>query len=532
MDCIGTGNLRKLIENRASVFGDSLCIIFEDKAGNVTGYSYSELNDRASRYANILLGKGVGKGDKVVVHMRNCPEYLFAWFALAKIGAVMVPTNVLSTAPEMEHFINYSDASAIIIQPDYVGLVQELGGKCPRLKKLFIARTVSWYPNAVLFPDATLLDDLLAQTSPALPDIPVDPEDDLIILFSANTKARNSAVQLTHANAIFTGIFGAQAFKVVPDDRHFITLPLFHVNGLFISCMPTLTAGATLIITEQFSASRYMVQVRRYGVTTASLVGATVRMVLNQPAQELDGHNKLRLIMFGIPITDEEWDAFEQRFKVRLCDLWGMTETLGATTINPINGKFKRNCIGLPRLGNEVKIVDEKGKEVPQGTQGEMVVRGVPGRTLMKGYYKEPDTTREIIRDGWLYTGDRAVMDEEGYFHFQDRIKDVIKRAGENVSAPEVELALKGHPKVKEAIVVSVPDPIRDEAITAFVVLRDGQETTEAEILSWCSLRLAKFKVPSFVKIRGSLPRDATGAVNRNILKRELTAQLAEKSPA
>ncbi|MEI6125221.1 MAG: AMP-binding protein [Pseudomonadota bacterium] len=524
MDSIGTGNLRKVIEYGASVFGDRECIIFEDKDGNVTGYSYAEVNDRANRYANILLSRGIGKGDKVVVHLCNCPEYLFSWFALAKIGAVMVPTNVLSTAPEMEHFINYSDAVAIIIQPDYVGLVQELRGKCPRLNKLFIARTVSWYPNAILFPDATLLDDLLAQTSPQLPDIPVDPEDDLIILFSGNTKARNSAVQLTHANAVFAGIFGAQAFRVVTEDRHFIVLPLFHVNGLFISCMPTLTAGATIVMAEQFSASRYMLQVRRYGVTTASLVGATVRMVLRQPPQELDGNNKLRLILFAIPITDEEWDAFEQRFKVRLCDLWGMTETLGATTINPINGKFKKNCIGLPRLGNEVKIVDEKGLEVPTGTPGEMVVKGIPGRTIMKGYFKEPDTTREIMPDGWLHTGDRGFMDAEGYFHFQDRIKDVIKRAGENISAPEVELVLKGHPKVKEAAVISIPDPVRDEAIAAFVVLKDGEESTEAEILSWCTLRLAKFKLPSLVKIRGSLPRDATGTVNRNILKREITA--------
>jgi crotonobetaine/carnitine-CoA ligase len=252
-------------------------------------------------------------------------------------------------------------------------------------------------------------------------------------------------------------------------------------------------------------------------------VGATVRMVLNQPAHELDGTNNLRLIKFAIPVSDEEWQMFETRFNVRLCDLWGLTETLGATTINPIDGKFKRNCVGLPRLGNEVKIVDESGIEAPVNTPGEMVVKGIPGRTIMKGYYKEPAATANIIRDGWVFTGDRGYMDEEGYFHFLDRLKNVIKRAGENIAAPEVEKVIAGHHKVKDVVVIAAPDPIRDEAMTAFIVVKDGQTCTEEEIITWCSQRLAKFKIPSFIKFRGSLPRDGAGSVAKDILKREIT---------
>lgn len=520
MDCIGTETLRSFIEFRARTYRDKECLIFEDKDGRMVRYTYGQMDERATRFAGVLLNKGIQPGDKVVVHLRNCPEFLFSWFGLAKIGAVMVPTNVLSTAPELEHFINYSDAVAVITEPDYAALVREVRPNCPNLKELFLVRTVSWYPTAQLFPDGTVLDDTAVPASPISPP-PVRSEDDALIIFSGNTLARNSAVVLTHANAIFAGIFGAQAMKVVPEDRHFVVLPLFHVNGLFISCMPVLTAGATLVMTEQFSASRYMEQVRRYGVTTSSLVGATVRMLLNQPEHELDRTNKLRLIAFAIPISDEEWSQFERRFNVRLCDLWGMTETLGATTINPIDGKFKRNCQGLPRLGNEVRIVDEQGNEQPPGTPGEIVVKGVPGRTIMKGYYKEPDTTQAVIRDGWLHTGDLGVMDEEGYFYFRGRIKDVIKRAGENVASPEVEQVLAQHPKVKEAAVVSVPDPMRDEAIVAFVVLQDGADCTEEELIAWCGQRLAKFKVPGTVKFRNSLPRNADGTVRKDILKRE-----------
>jgi crotonobetaine/carnitine-CoA ligase len=222
---------------------------------------------------------------------------------------------------------------------------------------------------------------------------------------------------------VFAGIFGAQAWKVAAEDRHLLTLPLFHINALFISLMPTLTAGATLILTEQFSAVRYMDQVRRHRATTASLVGAMVRMILNEPATPRDADNSLRLIIYAIAVTDEEWSAFESRFHVKLCDLWGMTETLGATTINPLDSIMKKNCVGIPRLGNAVKVVDGNGVEVPAGTTGEIVVQGVPGRTIMKGYYKNAEATRDTVRDGWLHTGDYAYMDEDGYFHFIGRKK-------------------------------------------------------------------------------------------------------------
>jgi crotonobetaine/carnitine-CoA ligase len=230
-------------------------------------------------------------------------------------------------------------------------------------------------------------------------------------------------VQLTHANAVFAGIFGAQAWKVAAEDRHLLTLPLFHINAQFISLMPTLTAGATLILTEQFSAARYMEQVRGHRSTTTSLVGAMVRMILHEPSTSRDADNSLRIIMYAIAVTDDEWSTFESRFQVRLCDLWGMTETLGATTINPIDGIMKKNCVGIPRLGNAVKVVDGNGVEVPAGTAGEIVVQGVPGRTIMKGYYKNAEATRETVRDGWLHTGDYASMDEDGYFHFIGRKK-------------------------------------------------------------------------------------------------------------
>jgi crotonobetaine/carnitine-CoA ligase len=421
----------------------------------------------------------------------------------------------------MEYYVDFSDSVAVVTEPTFMPMFSAILPKCPKVTKVLLARTAPIYPNSELYPDALIIADLLRDTPVELPPTRVDIEDDLMMLFTSGTTARPKAVQLTHANAIFAGIFGAQAWKVVPEDRHFIVLPLFHVNGQFISVMPTLTAGATLVMAEQFSATKYMEQARRHRTTTSSLVAATVNMILNQPRSELDAHNNFRIIMYAIAIPDEKWVEFETRFNVRLCDLWGMTETMAATTVNPIDGELKRNCIGMARLGNAIKVVDEKGNEVPPGTMGEIVVEGIKGRTLMKGYYKNPEATNETIRDSWLYTGDNAYMDEDGYFHFVDRKKDMIKRGGENVAAIEVEFVIGLHPKVQEVSIIGVPDPVRDEAIVAVVVLQAGETCEPQEIINWCAGKLAKFKVPSFVKFRTSLPKTSIGKVQKNILRKE-----------
>ncbi len=529
MDVIGNRNLRWLIETKVREYSDQEFIVFEDRLGNVHRYTYREFDENVNKYANILNGLGIKQGDKVNVHLLNSPEYLFSWFAIAKLGAVMIPTNVLSGAFEMEYFLNFADCVAIITEPYYMDMYKGILDKCPNIKNVLLARTSPLYPNKKLYPDTIIVQDILKDTSPEIPEVTIGPEDDLMMIFTSGTTSRPKAVQLTHANAVFAGIFGSQGYKVVSQDRHFMVLPLFHVNAQFISVMPTLAAGATLVMTEQFSASRYMEQARRHKVTTTSLVAATAKMILAQPTHELDGLNDFRLVMYAIAISDEQWVEFETRFNVQLSDLWGMTETLAETTMNPPDLEMKRNCIGLARPGNEIKVVDEDGKEVPTGTVGEIIVQGVPGRTLMKGYYKNPEATAQTIQNGWLYTGDNAYMDEDGYFYFVDRKKDMIKRGGENVAAVEVEYVISLHPKVQEVAVVGVPDPIRDEAIMALVVLKEGETGDADEMINFCKEKLAKFKVPSFVEFKESFPKTSIGKIQKNILRNEEMKKFGKK---
>ncbi len=522
MDCIGTQNLKNVLQHKVELFADREFLVFEDKNERVSRLTYKDFYILVNKFANLLYSKGIKKGDKVIVHLGNCPEHLISFFAIASIGAVMVPTNILSTAREMEHFINHSDSVAVISEPCYYDLIKQSITKVSSVRNIFLTRTSDSYQNQKYFPDAVIVNEVLSQVSANEQQVNPAPGDVLLIMFSSGTSSRYSAVELTHANAVFAGIFGAQAWRVSPDDRHLIVLPLFHINGLFMSTMPTFTAGGTLVMEEQFSASKYMVQVHRHKITISSLVGATARMILKQPSQEQDGTNSLRLIIYAIAISDEEWNEFEKRFQVKLCDVWGMTETLGATSINPINGKFKRNCVGLPRLGNEIKIVDEKGHDLPLGKEGEILVKGVPGRTIMLGYYKEPDATRKTIRNGWFCTGDRGFIDEDGYLHFEGRKKNIIKRAGENIAAHEVENILQSFPKVKDVAVVSLPDEIRDESVAAFVVLKDNEKCTEQEIVGWCTSRLASFKVPTIVRFIDKIPRDGSGSILREKLTEKI----------
>jgi len=521
MDMIGNATLSDVFERTCRAFPQKEFIVFEDRQGSVESFTYVRAEALVNRYAATLARHNISQGTRVLVHMHNCPDWIFTWLACARLGAVMVPLNVLSGDFELDYCIEHTRAAVIVTEPEFFERFAALREQHACLISIFLARTSSAQSGAIVL-DAEAQESVPEGTSSSLSN-----DDDLMWLFTSGTTSRPKAVQLTHANAVFAGMFGAEWWKVTPRDRHMLVLPLFHVNAQFISVMPILTVGATLIMTETFSASRYMEQVRRHRATTASLVATTLTMIVNQPEHKLDAHNDLGLVMYAIGLPRETLIAFQQRFNVQLCELWGMSETLGATTINPLDGDMRLNCIGIARRENQVKIVDDDGRDVSPGTVGEMVVCGVPGRTIMKGYYNDPDATSATVRDNWLYTGDNARMDEQGYFYFVDRKKDMIKRAGENVAASEVEYVISMQPAVEEVAVVGVPDEVREEAVLAFVILRSGARCSASEIIDWCAGKLAPFKVPGEVRFVPDFPRTSLGKVQKNVLKKQASGNSA-----
>ena len=515
MDLIGDRTLRDLLEERVLLHPDREFLVFEDREGAVERYTYREFDARVNQVSNGLLAAGIGQQEKVVVHLPNSPAFLLTWFALAKIGAVMVPTNTANTAGEMEYVINFSDATTIVTEPSFMEMFGKALPRCPGIRRVFLARTREAPPPARTW-------DTLWQGQPTtLAPVVFDNEATVEILFTSGTTAQPKGVMLTHANCLWSGERASKHVRLAPGERVLTALPCFHVNAQSISILSTLTAGATVILLELYSASKFWEQVRRHRANMLSLVPALMRTIAAQPPQPTDADHVLRVSFYAINCTDKEKADFESRFGVRLLNGYGLTEAMTVVTIAPIDGNRRWPSIGLPTFDRQIKIVDDDDREVPRRQVGELIVKGVPGRTIMKGYYKNPEATAATVRDGWLHTGDNAWMDEAGYIYFFDRKKDVIKRGAENVSASEVEGVLMEHPAVLECAVIGVPDPIKDEAVKAFVVAKPGTTLTVDEILAHCAGRLAKFKVPQLIEVRDGLPKTSIGKIEKKTLRRE-----------
>ena len=514
MDLIGARNVRDLLEERARRYPDKPYLVFEDQAGNVREYVYADFLAEVQRVAAGFASLGIAKGDAVVIHLPNCPEFLFTWFGLGWIGAVAVPSNTANTAPEMRHVIGFSDAIAVVTSATYAQVIDEAVESLSSVKHRIVARGADavgtgWTPY----------EELVAVDQPA-PEVEVVSDDVMQMIFTSGTTSRPKAVMLTHANCLRSGERASRSAAVDDSDRLLTALPAFHVNAQSMTILASLTVGGTCVLLEEYRASQFWRQVREHRATSVSLVAMQVRTLLAQPPAETDRDHSLRRNFYAINVLDAEKDEFERRFGVELVNGYGLSEAMTIVTVAPVFGEKRWPSIGLPAYDRLVRIVDVDGRDVPTGEPGEIIVWGIQGRTLMKGYFKDPDATAQTIRDGWLYTGDNGYFDEKGYVYFFDRKKDVIKRAGENISASEVEAALLLDDRIQEAAVIGVTDPIRDEAVKAFVVAVEGVELTEEQVIEHCQAHLASFKVPTFVEILPALPKTSIGKIEKKALRR------------
>jgi len=499
---VGTRTLGSTLEDKARRFPDEPFLIFEDATGAGGRWTWREFDADVNRVAHLLLACGLRHGDKFNLHLGNCPEFLLFWMAAARTGTVMVPTNPVATADEMEYILTHSEARLAVTEPQYAAAIHAVAGRCPALGGVLEAR-----------PLAPLLDGLPS----AKPETAVAPLDEVSMQYTSGTTSKPKGVLLTHANYIYGGEVMSKAMRVGPGDRHLIVLPLFHAGAQVHAFIPMLLCGGSVALMERFSATRFVEQAIRHEATLAALFAAPIRMLLAQPRSASDSGTRLRAISYAQNITPQQFEEWHTRFRAPLMQIWGMTETMSLPLMQPLDLPRKPLAMGMPVLGYECKVVDESGKEVPPGTVGELVVSGIPGVSLMKGYFKNPEATAQTLRDGWLHSGDQAVMDEDGCFFFVDRKKDMIKRAGENVSASEVEEALRQHPAVFDAAVVGVPDPVRDQAIKAYVILNDGARATSEELIAWCRARLSGFKVPERVEFRDVFPRTSVGKIQKHL---------------
>ena len=503
MRITGTRTLGAALEDKVRRFADAPFLLFEDAAGeHHRPRTWRQFDADVNRAAHLLVRHGLAPGDKFNLHLGNCPEFLLFWMAAAKTGTVMVPTNPVSTAQEMEYILAHSEARLAITEAQYAPPVHAVRSRCPALLDVLECRPV---------------EPLLAQMPDHAPDEHVASTDEIAMQYTSGTTSKPKGVLLTHANYIYGGEVMCKAMRVSPTDRHLIVLPLFHAGAQLHAFLPMLLAGGSVALIERFSATRFVDQAIRHEATLAALFAAPIRMLLAQPPGPRDAATRLRAISYAQNITPRQWEEWHARFGGRLMQIWGMTETMSLPLVHPLDLPPKPLAMGMPVLGYECKVIDEKGSEVAPGTIGELVVSGVPGISLMKGYFKNEAATADALRDGWLHTGDQAYMDDEGWFFFVDRRKDMIKRAGENVSASEVEEALKQHAAIFDAAVVAVPDPIRDQSIKAYVIVADGATVTAEELIAWCGARLSPFKVPEAIEFRSAFPRTSVGKIQKHL---------------
>ncbi|MEN3284561.1 MAG: carnitine-CoA ligase [Solirubrobacteraceae bacterium] len=517
-DLIGNRTLPTLLAERVERHADESWLVFEDAEGGVEEHTYAGFQELVQRAAGGLAALGVEEGDRVGLHLANCPEFLVALFALAQLGAIAVPSNVANQAPEMTHVLGFSEAKLLVTAPAYLELFEQVLPGTPSVQHTIVARGAA--------PEGTTSFAELLQAPLRREVATLEPETPVQMIFTSGTTAQPKGVVLTHGNCVWSSERESRSLGLDAGERVLTALPLFHVNAQSLSMLSALAVGGTLILLECFRATKFMDQVRRHRATQTSIVAMLARTLLAQPAREDDADHALRRVFYAINVTDEEKDRFERRFGVELINGYGLSEAMTLVSVAPVHGPKRWPSVGMPALDRVVRIVDEAGEEVEPGVVGEITVKGVPGRTLMKEYWRDPDATARTLVDGWLHTGDNGYVDELGYLYFYDRAKDVIKRAGENISATEVESVLAQHPAIAQAAVIAVPDPIRDEAVKAFVVVADGHELTEEEVVAHCAAHLARFKVPTIVELRDSLPMTSIGKIEKKVLRQEArTAQ-------
>jgi crotonobetaine/carnitine-CoA ligase len=533
-DMVGSQTVADLWAAAIQAAPDRPFLIFLAADGHREEYSYAQCGDWIDRVADALCGLGIGPGDPVVLQLPNGPEFLVGLFALCKLGAISVPVSSGAKPDELNHIYATTDAAWVITDQDHIGEhITTMPHRSPGGLVVAGVDTVNVHPGIQGQPPIYSMRRLATQKGARNNPTPVfDNSTPAEILFTSGTTAQPKGVVISQANLVYSGLYAVWQASLRPDDRLFTTMPACHSNFQLVALTGVLAAQATLIMAERYSASRFWEQVRQEGATVVQLIAMMVRTLLLQPARPEDSEHRVREALYFMPLADRDKTGFEQRFGLRLLNSYGSTESICWALTDPPTGPRNWPSVGRPGLGYEVGIFDDRGRELPCGQTGEIWVRGTPGRSLMSGYWNDPQATAAALQDNWLHTHDYGYRDQDGWFYFVDRAVNIIKRGGENISTRQVEEVLLSHPGIEQAAVIGVPDPVRDQAVKAFVVPIAGARLDPAEIIDFCAAHLSAYKVPQFVEVTDSLPLTHSMKVAKRLLDTSTDAVTPIPHPA
>ena len=501
--------LPRMLRRQAALYGNRRLVEINGQA-----WSFVETLEMAARFGGALHAAGIERGDHVAVMCGNRQELLQIYLGCGWIGAVTVPINTASRGAQLAHILANSQAKLLVLQAEFAHAVNSLEITLPSLRAVWLigdADLADRWPRPARFP---------APAEP-VPEAAIGPGDTVAILYTSGTTGVSKGVCCPHAQYFWWGVNTARLIGLRGDDVLLTTLPLFHTNALNTFYQALLT-GAALVVEPRFSASGFAASLSRHDANVTYLLGAMVPILLSRPPSELDRAHRVRIALApGVP--ERFHPEFRERFGIELLDGYGSTETnfvLGCTLPGQHPG-----TMGPAVDGFEARVVDDADNTLPDGVPGELVLRANEPFAFATGYFGMPEKTVEAWRNLWFHTGDRVVRDAGGYFRFIDRMKDAIRRRGENISSYEVEQVLLSHPDVSEAAAFPVGSELAEDEVMVAIVAREGHLLTPAMLSEYCKGRMPAFAIPRFIEFLTALPMTENGKVQKfRLRERGVTA--------
>lgn len=514
----GDWTLPAILRHQAKTRPDAPFLSWTDEGQPI---SFREMEELTNRLANGLRQFELGKGDRVVLFLPNCPEFIPLWFAISKLGAVEAPIAESAKGGFLAHQLKVAAPKLIVTTPALSHALADMGESIACENVLVVNDDGDNASIADLAVRVSCFKDLRTD-DPAHPDVDVAPRDLGAILFTSGTTGPSKGVLMTHSQLCFFAEEGAQLTGLTSEDVYMTSFPLIHGNAQVLTVFPSLIAGAHCVVYPRFSASDWIGRVKRSGATVTNTIGATMSFICAQPPSGNDRDHALRRV-YAAPLSPDLEPVFVERFGVdHFVNGFGQTE-ISLPFMTPPGSKAPPHAMGkLVDQWFEVKLADpETGEEVEEGAVGELLIRPRVPNIICSGYAQMPEKTVEAMRDLWFHTGDAMRRDADGWYYFADRVKDALRRRGENISSFEVEAVIRSFPAVSECAVIGVP---ADEAggeneVMAFVVVAPGAAFVCEDLIAWCDARMPYFMVPRYVEVIDALPQTPSEKVQKGVLR-------------
>ncbi len=499
--------ISELLETQAHRLGDRTLLIHNDQE-----ISYRQCNEHAGRVAGNLKARGVGDGDKVVLLSGNCPEFLYCFLGFGRIGAVIVPVNPMLALEEFAYIINDSDAETLILAAELVPYLPKLRELLPKVRQYFLIGGAAADCGAEPF-------DVLLEPV-AIPEVSGTEDHEAALIYTSGTTGTPKGVILTHGNYVWNARGVSNSTSLSSADRFLCVLPLFHVNAQVVSVLTPMMAGCDLVLVGgRFNPFGILPAIEKHRITIMSAVPTVYGLLCRMHNAEGHDISSMRFFVSGAaPMPEEIYLATQKVLRKPLVMGYGLSEATCASAVADHLDPIQWNSVGPVLRYVNVRIVDPEGKDLPVGDVGEILVSGP---TVMKGYYKNPEATAEVLQGGWLKTGDLGCFDDKARLHVVDRVKDMIIRGGLNIYPVQVEQVIARMPEVEEVSVVGVDEPTWGQEVLAVVKLKENCTLTEKQVVAFCGEHLAQYKRPRFVRFVDELPKTAIGKVRKNELSRQ-----------